>query len=326
MCEKPAAKKKAEVVGKKSKKQKVEKEGEQNLEDEGKNQDQKKPKRRLRKAVDKVPEKDESVEPAPKNKVNKRAAEKTQEGPETKNKRVKNTAKSDDNDDEKSESKALEESNDDDDMMKTPKKTLFHSDDDCDDGESVWEPSRKKKPAGKHDTKQKKIKNKEVQKEASGASKEQESEEDAEEKSKTKKSGKGKAKVKSPKGKKGELSPFAKKEAMKRKKKADIYMREGAVEDLQIQGILLECMKRVELITEEKDVKTYLTKNMKDQEVNKKFALNEYWTRPAVGVTCKEIGKAVAYFGKVGTCPSGWNINIALVYAGASLMVSKLPL
>ena len=185
--------------------------------------------------------------------------------------------------------------------------------------------ARRKKPAGKRDTKKEKIRKKgeKVQKAASGASKEHDGEEDEEKE----KNAKGERKVKSLKGKKKmELSPFAKKEAKKRKKADDIYMREAATEDKQIQGILLECMKRVELMEEEKDVKAYLTKNIKDHEVNKKFALTEYWKRPAVSVTCKASGKAVAYFGRVGTCPPGWNINIALVYAAASLMVSKLPL
>ena len=152
---------------------------------------------------------------------------------------------------------------------------------------------------------------------AAGASKDEDADDEAEEKEEEEKpKGRGK------KAKASVLSPFAKKEVKRRKKMDELFMKEKAVEDITIQGVLLQHMKNVEALTEEKAVKEYLVGKVKDKDVNKYFKLNEYWKRPAIGITHVELGKDIAYFGKAGTCPEGWNINIALVYGAAVLMAA----
>jgi hypothetical protein len=138
-----------------------------------------------------------------------------------------------------------------------------------------------------------------------------------------------KRRTQKPRVSKVDLSPFAKKEKSRRKKAEEGIMKSPATEDLQMQAIMLQHMRNVEGMKDESEVKEYLISKLKDGELNQKFRLNEYWKRPAVGVKplCLgdgTIGKApeVAYFGKAGTCSGGWNVNCALVYAAASLMVS----
>ena len=125
------------------------------------------------------------------------------------------------------------------------------------------------------------------------------------------------------------LSPFAKKEKSRRKKADEKIMKSQATEDLQMQGIMLQHMKNVEGMEDEADVKEYLITKLKDGDSNKSFRLNEYWKRPAIGVKPICLGDGmiskapeVAYFGKAGTCSGGWNVQCALVYTAASLMVS----
>ena len=135
--------------------------------------------------------------------------------------------------------------------------------------------------------------------------------------------------AKKSKGPRVDLSPFAKKEKARRKKADEAIMMSQATEDVQMQAIMLQHMKNVEGMENSSDVKDYLISKLKDGELNQKFRLNEYWKRPAVGVKPLCLGDGmiskspeVAYFGKVGTCSGGWNVNCALVYTAASLMVS----
>ena len=228
--------------------------------------------------------------------------------------------------------KRAHKGDDDDDEIDTPRRELFKSDDEKEDEgdatphmrynsktgkvEPLKEILEKCKPQAHMAAKRQQVK----PAVAAPASGEPGDEEDGK---KTKGQRKGKGKM--------NLSPFAKKEVKRRKKLEEGIMKEAAREDPQIQGILMQHMKNVERMTAEEDVKEYLISNLKDFDLNKEFRLNEYWKRPAVGVKVISLGDGsvskapeVAYFGKVGTCCGGWNVQVALVYAAASMMVSGL--
>ena len=129
------------------------------------------------------------------------------------------------------------------------------------------------------------------------------------------------------KAQKVDLSPFAKKEVTRRKKKEKEVMQHEAKENEQIQAIVRQHLKNVEKLTYE-DVKTYLRKHLTNSKKSE-FKLNEYWGRPACGVKVPALGDGslkkapeVVYIGRYGTCPEGWNYNMACVYVSASLMAS----
>eukprot|EP00438_Fugacium_kawagutii_P029894 Skav200711 [mRNA] locus=scaffold2650:68428:71830:+ [translate_table: standard] len=214
---------------------------------------------------------------------------------------------------------------DEEESMETPKKTLFQSDDDADeeltpmqDGghERFNSKSGKVEPLAEIFEKDKVESHLASKRQRTKAAVEAGDEEDAP-KSKRQKNG----------VKKVNLSPFAKKEAARRKKKEDSTMKEPAREDLAIQGVFMQHMRNVEKIAEEADVKKYLIEHLKDKELNKTFRLNEYWKRPAVGVKAAPLAEdtsvvpEVAYFGRVGTLKGSWKFHITLVYAAASLTV-----
>ena len=124
-------------------------------------------------------------------------------------------------------------------------------------------------------------------------------------------------------------SPFTKKEKARRKKTEVATMQQKAEEDKQTQGICIQHMKNVHKLPFD-EVKKYLRTHLTNER-SKDFKLNEYWSRPACGVKVPCLGDGtmrsapeVAYFKSYGTCPDGWNLNVAAVYVSASLMVSKL--
>eukprot|EP00438_Fugacium_kawagutii_P029092 Skav220680 [mRNA] locus=scaffold384:236186:242862:+ [translate_table: standard] len=88
--------------------------------------------------------------------------------------------------------------------------------------------------------------------------------------------------------KKQALSPFAKKEAKRRKKAVEDTMHEQLEEDMQMQGILLQHLKQVDDLPFD-EAKAYLLS--KAPKETKKFVLDPYWSRTACGVKSKEMAE-----------------------------------
>lgn len=134
--------------------------------------------------------------------------------------------------------------------------------------------------------------------------------------------------VKRGRGKKADLSPFAKKEVARRKKKETEIMQMEGKEDDQIQGLCRQHLKAVQPLTFD-DLKKYLSKSVENKFDH--FYLNPYWTRPACGVkhvvdgSSKSKAPELVYFGKFGTAKTH-NDNMALQYVAASLMATWLRL
>lgn len=135
-------------------------------------------------------------------------------------------------------------------------------------------------------------------------------------------------KPKGNRGKKVQLSPFAKKEVNRRKKRNEEVMRMEAEEDLSLQGICVQHLKNVKGM-DARAVKDYLLKKVHNQFND--FKLNTYWSRGCSGVkslwlspdgTLKQAPE-IAYFGRYGTATSD-SANMVLVYVSSALMVSKL--
>eukprot|EP00435_Cladocopium_sp_Y103_P065453 s459_g27.t1 len=213
--------------------------------------------------------------------------------------------------------------------IETPKKQLFQSEDEgsgadqAPDHHAAPRPAKTKQlqkalescvPDAHRASKRQRVKPA-VEPRASGASLE---EEEPVVKRKQRRS-KGKGKKKESEASKVPLSPFAKKEVKRRKKRDDEVMRGAASEDKQIQAVILQHMKNVEGMTDETVLKNHLMSSLKDKELNKTFRLNEYWKRPAIGVKVISLGDGslknapeVAYFGKscIGACPKMANLEL----------------
>ena len=210
-----------------------------------------------------------------------------------------------------------------------PKKSLFQSDDDGDDDESFHErydpKSRSVMPLKdildkEEPTNHRKRQRSKVEPSQSAASKEEPE----------KKPAKKKRKQSKEKGiKKVDLSPFTKKEKNRRQKAEKEVMQQPATPDAQIQGICLQHLKNVAGL-EYEDVKEYLRDKLRNDRP-KDFKIDEYWGRMACGVKVRSLGDGsmknapeIVYFKAYGTAPKGWNLNMALVYVSASLLVPKL--
>ena len=305
-------------------------------------EEEKKPRRRLKKMETEavVPmEEPEDVDSAP-------AASKEKPKPRAKS-AAKAKAKQEPKRKAKAKAKALAKSKDDgcggdveESVPRTPEnpksKALFQSDDDGDDGESLHErydrKSRSVKPLKEILEKEepnnhrKRQRSKTVDWIESAASKEEPETKPAKKKRKV---GKGKGKNKNKDIKKEDLSPFAKKEKKRRLKAEKDVMQQPATPDAQLQGICLQHLKNVAGLTFE-DVKAYLRDKLQN-DCPKDFKIDEYWGRPACGIKVRSLGDGslknapmIAYFKAYGTAPKGWNLNMALVYVSASLLVTKL--
>ena len=217
-------------------------------------------------------------------------------------------------------------------MARTPentKKSLFQSDDDGDDDESFHErydrKSRSVMPLRdileqEEPTNHRKRQRGKAEPSQSAASKEEPENKPAKKKRKQSKE-KGIKKV--------DLSPFTKKEKNRRQKAEKEVMQQPATPDAQIQGICLQHLKNVAGLTFE-DVKAYLRDKLRTDRP-KDFKIDEYWGRMACGVKVRSLGDGsmknapeIVYFKAYGTAPKGWNLNMALVYVSASLLVPKL--
>ena len=135
-----------------------------------------------------------------------------------------------------------------------------------------------------------------------------------------------KAKAKAGKGKRKtpELSPFAKKEN-KRRKKAELETKqESPVEDLNVQGIMLQHIKHCRDLTVT-GLKEYLYSKV-TKKYNKSY-LNAYIPKQACGVKAKledwKVPSEIFYFGRCGTAPD-FNAACVIAYVSASLMVPWL--
>eukprot|EP00435_Cladocopium_sp_Y103_P064804 s55_g26.t1 len=205
----------------------------------------------------------------------------------------------------------------------TPRKQLFQSQDDgSDHSGDESEHERLDAKTGKVEPLREILERCEVDKHKA-KNRKQETPEPVEETPKKAKGGKNKGKKT-----KVDLSPFTKKEVARRKRKDKEVMQSEAKEDGQIQAIVRQHLKNVEKLTYE-EVKVYLRKHLTNRNAAE-FRLNEYWGRPACGVKVLPLGDGtvkkapeVVYIGKYGTCPEGWNYNMACVYVTASLMASR---
>ena len=294
----------------------VRKEDDQHDESTGEEEEKpEKPRRRLRKAaVDdlelELPDADEN----PPKKKRTKAEAKTKAEP-----KVKQAPK------RKAKAKAAAKrdlSEDDAENMVTPKKALFQSDDDCDEEESVH--YRVDKKSGKT-LPLKSILEKEQPENHRRAKQSKPSKDEEQEPSAASQPARKKPKIN-----KVNLSPFTKKEKSRRQKHVKGVMEKEATEDRQIQAICLQHMKNVDGFESNDQVKDYLQVKLKNDKYQE-FKLDEYWSRPAVGVKVPKLADGslknaplVAYFGKYGTCPDGWKFNITAAYVSASLMVSSL--
>ena len=124
------------------------------------------------------------------------------------------------------------------------------------------------------------------------------------------------------------LSPFAKKEVSRRKKKNQEVMQQEAEEDLALQGLCVQHLKNVKGM-DGAAVKEYLLKKVHNKFND--FKLNTYWSRGSSGVKSMMLASdgtlktapEIAYFGRYGTAKSE-PFNTVLVYVSSALMVSNL--
>lgn len=121
------------------------------------------------------------------------------------------------------------------------------------------------------------------------------------------------------------LSPFTKRVNNRRKKADQAAMQNTPQECLQVQGVMLEHMKKTDKMSYD-DMKLHLRSNVEGKGF-KNFSLNPYFSRGAVGVKTLLIHgdktTEFCYFGKTGTAKS-FNTSCTLAFVSASLMVPWL--
>ncbi len=126
--------------------------------------------------------------------------------------------------------------------------------------------------------------------------------------------------------KKAELSPFAKKENARRKKKETAAMQQTPQEDAQAMAIFKHHMKQC-LSKDATSLKEYLYQNLDHKFKNGR--LNPYFKRPACGAQYalddNNMSKLseIVYFGRCGTAKT-YNVETVAVFVQGSLMVSWL--